>query len=151
MSLSLQAVDRLFDRLTATYGRQFLGLYEGLDVSAVKTLWAHELAGFAPRLHDIAWALEHLPERAPNVIEFRNLCRKAPAPDTPRLPEPPADPARLRAEMAKLGEIMAAPVDNSGKAWAHRIIARHDAGDRVALASLKLARAAIAPRTNLGQ
>ncbi len=27
----------------------------------------------------VAWALENLPERCPNVIEFRNLCRQAPA------------------------------------------------------------------------
>lgn len=140
MSLPLQAVDRLFDRLAATYGRQFLNLYEGLDAAAIKTLWAHELSGFGGRLEAIAWALENLPERAPNVIEFRNLCRRAPATEVPRLPEPPADPARLRAELAKLRPLLERkdePVDRL--AWARRIVAKRKSGGLVAGGTYRIA------------
>jgi hypothetical protein len=142
MSLPLQAVDRLFERLTATYGRQFLSLYEGLDANAIKSSWAHELSGFGGNLHAIAWALEHLPERAPNAIEFRNLCRRAPEPEVPRLPEPKADPARVAAELSKLGAL-AKRIEGSGgrpnTEWAHRIVNRSKAGERIAPAVLKMA------------
>lgn len=143
MSLSLQAVDRLFDRMAATYGRQFLSLYEGLDVNAVKTVWAHELSGFASNLHALAWALENLPARAPNAIEFRFLCRLAPAPEVQKLTEPAANPERMRAEMVKLGEILKDAGPKSGTDWARRIIARAEGGDRIAPCTLRFARQAL--------
>ena len=80
MSLPLQAIDRLFARLQATYGRDFMERYIGLEAGAVKASWAHELSGFANDMHSLAWALEHLPERPPNVIEFRKIARQAPSP-----------------------------------------------------------------------
>lgn len=141
MSLPLQAVDRLFARLTATYGRAFLAGYDGIEPAAVKTAWAYELAGFGNNLQALAWALENLPERAPNVIEFRNIARKAPTPEAPRLPEPPANPERVRAELAKLGNIREQTrrtgVDAS---WAHRILAAHAAGARKTPTVLAMAR-----------
>lgn len=144
MSLSLQAVDRLLERLTATYGRDFLSKYEGLDANAIKTVWAHELGGFAGNLHAIAWALENLPARAPNAVEFRFLCRLAPAPEVTRLTEPAANPERVRQELAKLGQLTKAPPGNEGgRDWARRIIARKEAGDRVAPGTLLCARRAL--------
>lgn len=154
MSLPLKAIDRIFDRLATTYGRDFSARFEGLEIGAVKSSWAHELSGFAGRLNSIAWALENLPERAPNVIEFRNLCRKAPEPEVPRLPEPTADPARVATELAKLAPVRAAAVAGSfgvdHKAWAKRIIARSDAGDRINPASLRFAREALRMTVRLG-
>lgn len=144
MSLPLKAIDRLFDRLTATYGRDFTGKFEGIEQSALKASWAHELSGFADKLTMLAWALENLPERCPNVIEFRNLARRAPAPEAPRLPQPKADPARVAAELAKLGPAISAqtgPVDH--KAWAKRLLARHEAGEKPNPTSLRFAREAL--------
>lgn len=133
MSLPLKAVDRLFDRLTATYGRDFTGRFDGVDQGEMKALWGHELSGFADKLSMVAWALENLPERAPNVIEFRNLCRKAPAPEAPRLPEPKADKARVQAELAKLApalaEIKKPRMEYDHKAWAKRLIGRQNDGE----------------------
>ncbi len=144
MSLSLQAVDRLFDRLTATYGRQFLSLYEGLDVNAVKTVWASELGGFSNNLNALAWALENLPARVPNAIEFKFLCRLAPTPEVQRITEPAANPARLRAELAKLGEIVKQDVGPSNsRDWARRIMARAEGGERIAPCTLLFARQAL--------
>lgn len=147
MSLPLPAVDRLFERLTATYGRQFLNMYEGLNSNAIKTIWAHELSGYTRRMEDIAWALENLPERPPNAIEFRNLCRKAPAPDNLPLPAPPANPDRIRAELAKLRPMVAAAAvagSNPNIEWARRIVGRYEGGEKVNTLPLQMARAALA-------
>ena len=144
MSLPLKAIDRLFERLYATYGNDWVTRWAGLEEPKVKTVWAHELASYANHLEDIAWALENLPPRAPNVIEFRNLCRSAPRQAAPALPEPKADPTRLKAELTKLAEVRktaTGQVDH--KAWAKCIIAAHEAGDRVRPISLRFAREAL--------
>lgn len=144
MSLPLPAIDRLFDRLTATYGRDFTSKYEGLDMNAVKSSWAHELSGYEKNLRAIAWALETLPERPPNVIAFRALCRMAPATEAPRIEAPRADPERVKAELAKLAPLRmkaAAAVDR--RDWARRIVKRHEAGERLNMTTLKMAKQAL--------
>ena len=148
MSLPLQAVERLFTRLQATYGRDFMARYEGTDTNAVKASWAHELSSFAKDLHSLAWALEHLPERAPNVIEFRKIARQAPAPEVPRIEHDHAGRERIAAEMAKLAPVLASrPRVTHGfgsKAWAHQMIenAKHGVTSCSPL-PLAMARAAI--------
>jgi crotonobetainyl-CoA:carnitine CoA-transferase CaiB-like acyl-CoA transferase len=80
----------------------------------------------------IVWALDNLPERVPNVIQFKNLCRMAPAPEVPMLPEPPADPARVAAELAKLAPMMAERTERvDPKAWAKKLRFRSLAGERL--------------------
>ena len=144
MSLPVKAVDRIFARLGATYGAAWDRAMGSAPLADVKTVWAHELAGFAPHLQSIAWALENLPERCPNVIEFRNLCRQAPRDPEPQLPAPQADPERLRAELAKLAEVRKAAVEPAGaKDWAHRILARVEAGERVSRTVHRFAREAL--------
>lgn len=130
MSLPLKAIERLFNRLNATYGRAFMGQYEGMDGHSVMAVWSHELGGYADSLGPIAWALEHLPERALNVIEFRNICRLAPQSknDTPMLEGPPVDPELARMILEKLRE----PKDKPGmKDWAHSLRKRHEAGAKL--------------------
>lgn len=146
MSLPSKAIDRLFDRLAATYGAEWVNRWQGLDSQAVKSLWGHELSAYATRLEAIAWALENLPPRAPNAIEFKQLCRNAPAPEMPKLPEPKADPERLKAELAKLGEMRAKlstgpTVDH--RAWARRIMGRYEGGEKVNPTTLRFAREAL--------
>lgn len=151
MSLPTKAVDRLFERLGVTYGGQWTRMWEGMPIAVVKSSWAHELSTYAKpeKMAAIAWALENLPERCPNVIEFRNLCRSAPQPEAPRLPEPKPDPERLRAELSKLGAIKAetrhvTATNSDSKAWAKRMIARSDAGENVPAACLRMAKEAVA-------
>ena len=146
MSLSSQAIDRLFNRIGATYGAQWDRALGSAPLGDIKTLWAHELAPFANSLHRVAWALENLPPRCPNVIEFKLLCRQAPAPETPELPAPKADPERLKQELSKLGEIKVKLATDSRvdhKAWAKRIMARHAARERINPTSLRFAREAL--------
>lgn len=150
MSLPLQAVERLFARLSATYGRDFTSKFEGVDANAVKSSWAHELANFANDLPSIAWALEHLPERAPNVIEFRAIARRAPMPEVPRIEVSKAGAERVAAELKKLGPTLKAlrhRTTTGGKDWAHRIIDNDRNGIRSRSSlPLKMARAALEER-----
>lgn len=149
MSLPLKAVERLFDRLVASYGRDFWVRYEGLEHGAVKAVWAHELAGFAGNLKALAWGLESLPERPPNVFEFRKVCRAAPQVESAdekrlRLEFQPASRERVAAELAKLGPLLQArPVVVDPKDWARRLLARHDGGEVLKPIQLRFAREAL--------
>ena len=149
MSLSIRVVERLFARLINTYGEEFLRQWGASPLVDVKTTWAHELAPFANRLEMIAWALENLPERAPNAIVFRNLVRSAPRPvseDVPLLSAPPADPARIAAELEKLGVIRTAVVlkPSNGRDWARVLDARIKAGYKATKAQRDAVRDALA-------
>ncbi|MDP3251305.1 MAG: hypothetical protein Q8M77_05280 [Hydrogenophaga sp.] len=136
MSLSLKAVERVHERLALSYGAQYARMWSGLDNSAVRETWCSELAAFASPsgMQRIAWALENLPDRCPNLIEFKSLCRAARVEqDAPALPQPKADPERVRAELGRVGykpkdqRLASGAVDQ--KAWARRLIARHEAGE----------------------
>lgn len=78
-------VDRLFARLQGVYGRDFTYQFSNVDstgfdvgLANARQVWAEELGGFSEHPEAIAYALENLPERIPNVIVFREICRKAP-------------------------------------------------------------------------
>jgi hypothetical protein len=146
MSLPVQAIDRLFQRMSATYGAAWDRSMGQTPISDFKSAWAHELSGFAERLHAIAFALENLPEKCPNVIEFRNICRRAPEPEKPRIEAPPADPERIKTELAKLEPILKkAERDNADDrlAWARRIVSKRQQGLRVAHGTYLIAAAAL--------
>lgn len=105
MSLPIPWVDRIFEKLTLTYGREFIARWDncGMPIADVKADWAHELGGFEAHPGSIAYALENLPaDRPPTVMQFRAICRMAPLPTLPALTSPKADPDRVRAEIAKL-------------------------------------------------
>lgn len=100
--LPMHWVRKLFSKLSARYGKAFLSQYDGVPIADVHEDWAEELAGFDRNDgRAIVYALAHLPERAPNVAQFRTLCVGAPT-QTQALPPVPADPARVQAELAKI-------------------------------------------------
>jgi len=142
-------IERIFKRLAATYGAAWDRSLGQTPIMDVMTVWAHELSGFLQHrraMQSIAWALENLPDRCPNVIEFKSLCRKAPALDVPALPEPKADPARVAAELDKLAPLRKLAADHrivDNKDWARRIVARHSHGDKISVTPLRMARAAL--------
>lgn len=146
MSLPTAWIDRIFDKLTLVYGQSFLRRWADIDLNAVKSDWAHELAGFAQHPRAIAYALDHLPpERPPTVLEFRAVARRAPPEDLPKLDAPKADPERVARELAKLAparKLKTSPVDRL--AWARAIVARADGGASVAMGTLKIAKSALA-------
>lgn len=151
MSLSMKAVDRLFERMAATYTNAWVRQFDAVPLADVKTAWAHELAGFSGRLEAVAWALENLPDRCPNVIEFKRLCGNAPRPVEPRLPEPKADPERVANELSKLKDALKAQAPCAHaidpKGWAKAILARERSGELLNPTSLRFAREAL--RTHL--
>lgn len=102
-------VEKLFRKLSARYGKAFLGQYDGVALEDVMADWAEELGGFGARPEALAHAIANLPERAPNVAQFRSLCVGAPS-AAPALPPVPADPARVQAELAKVNRA-AQPTD----------------------------------------
>jgi len=102
MSLPTKVVDRLFSRLALIYGSQWLSMWQGSEINEVKSLWAAELAVFSERLEAIGWALERLPERPPNLVQFKALCREAPRAEAPALPLPDRDPARMAQALQSL-------------------------------------------------
>jgi len=145
MSLPAAAVERLFFRLLAVYGVEFANRYAGVGEADVKAAWAHELGGYASNLHPIAWALDNLPQRCPNALEFRALCNRAPQPDALRLDLPKADPARIAAALAKTKDTpwpQPAPED-----WWRRIIERSQRGEQVSLYALRMAQEVAARRS----
>jgi hypothetical protein len=146
MSLPLKAIDRLFERLAATYGSEWTSRWLGQDEAKVKSLWAHELAAYAQQLECIAWALENLPTRTPNAIEFKQLCRSAPRKEeAPAITHVKADPARVASEFAKLRDaIKAKPAtSHDSKAWARIIITRHEAGEKISPLNVRFAHEAL--------
>jgi hypothetical protein len=85
-------VEKIFARLQGIYGREFTGQFStgmvnGIDAGLenAKATWAEELGNFVKWPEAIAYALEHLPERVPNCIKFKELCRNAPRPEPVRL------------------------------------------------------------------
>ena len=143
MSLNAEWVDVLFTKLSLVYGRDFFGRWEGLDLDAVKADWAHELAGFAHHREAIVYGLAHLPPKPPTVLEFRAICRMAPAPATPRLEAPVANVARVRSELAKLGDLRAVATRRvGGRDWAQPSIDKAARGERVSPTVLRMAQQA---------
>lgn len=95
MILAERVIDRLFDRLSLSYGTPWVTMWRGLELPAVRALWASELGVYAERLDALAWALDHLPTDPPNLPAFKALVAQAPRPETPALPGPPPDPGRV--------------------------------------------------------
>lgn len=141
MALPSSWVDHLFARLTVRYGASFLRQWPDTDLAVVKADWADVLDGV--RGEAISYALRYLPtDRPVNAMQFREVCRRAPPPELPRIeasPEPKADPKRVAELVAK---VVAQPDD--GMTPAERVAAglraRMQAGERLSAAQLSMLR-----------
>ena len=144
----MDPVEYVFSRMAATYGAAWDKSLGQAPIVDVKTVWADALSGY---LHSdeakksIMWALKNLPDRCINSREFRTLCGHSPARVTLALPEPVANPARVSAELAKLGHVRSAKqsVVNGMKDWANRLKSRHDAGQKLNLNQVRCYRDAL--------
>ena len=148
MSLPTAAIDRLFARLAISYGTEFTNKWGTLSSTEVKSHWAHELGFFSDNLHAIGWALQNLPDRCPNLIEFKSLCKQAPrlttkALDAPKAPVEVVD--RVLAEIA--AKALKMPRDENGnvdhKRWAKKLKARHEKGEKLSLYQIKCYKTAL--------
>ena len=84
-TLHASLIEKIFSRLLVTYGQESAnffctGVVNGLDrgVENAQLTWGEILAEFNDRPDAIVYALDHLPERVPNGIVFKNLCKAAP-------------------------------------------------------------------------
>lgn len=138
-------VDQLFRRLVATYGRRFWQQWEGVEPADVKAVWARELAGYENRPEVFAWAFENLPEQPMNAIEFRALCRRAPArQNVAALPRPALNPEKAAMALQQARAAFAiGSADRDGLAWARNIIERKERGEQVGVYALREAKAAL--------
>lgn len=116
MKLRQVWIDRIFDRLSGIYGTQFTAKFPNTEEA--KKVWSVELGPFDNRPEAIAFALDNLPlERAPNALEFREICRKAPREQAkPTHPDIPANPERAAEFVKKAERVMAQERDHL--AWA---------------------------------
>lgn len=105
MPLPASWVDHLFGRLSVRYGAAFLRQWPDADSTAVKADWADVLDGCSR--DSIAYALRYLPNTPPNALQFRDVCRRAPEPQVPRLAAPVATPERRAEAMALIADALA--------------------------------------------
>lgn len=123
-------IDAIFAKLAVRYGASWLRQWDGIDMNLVKSDWGSELVGFGENLEPLRYALRHLPERAPNVIQFRAIANQCPAAEFKRLPAPASDPAIVAEELARQSGIRKAiTLREDGKEWARRIVGRLKNGD----------------------
>jgi hypothetical protein len=117
-------VELVFGKLSLTYGHRFLSIWDGMPLAKVKADWAQQLAGV--RDDRILWALQNLPERAPDAPTFRALCNRMPDPDRPLiLPNGPKRPAPAVAKaFADAVKNAPAPTEPERVRWARSYIAK---------------------------
>ncbi len=132
MSFS-EVIDAIFAKLAVRYGAVWLRQWDGVDMNLVKSDWGSELSGFASNLEPLRYALRNLPERCPNVGQFRAIANCCPAPAVALLEAPAANPVKVAQAMAQLGGVAKAMTaqQQDHRAWAKRILERVAAGERV--------------------
>jgi hypothetical protein len=140
MSLPSGWIDRIFTKLTLTYGQAFLRQYDGVEMADVKANWGHELGCFAQSPDSIRHGLEHLPERPPNIVQFRDLCRIPVKPVLLTNDLPPVAP-----EMAAMVKEVFSKAEKraSDKGWAHALQAREKNGEALSMAQRQAWRTAL--------
>lgn len=80
------------------------GIDAGLENA--KFTWAEELADFANKPEAIAYALAHLPERMPNCIKFKELCKGAPRREHVKIPHK-LTPEQIESNKARAKQLVA--------------------------------------------
>lgn len=148
MSIPSAWIDRIFEKLTLVYGAEFLSRWKGIPLDEVKADWVRELDGLENRPEAIKHALEHLPtDKAPTVLQFRELTRRAPDKGLPALPAPEVNPAAVARAVAMANAAFNTPVDRMARQREH--MAMELRGERVSPAQRDFWRRAL--RTELIQ
>ena len=95
--MNLSAIDALWNKMLVVYGQEWTRKFDGMPLDEVKGAWADELRGYS--VEQIKYGLSMLGERPPNLIQFKDLCKKAPTYfDSPQLTyRPTPSPEKLAA------------------------------------------------------
>lgn len=128
--VDLTTIEIVHARLLARYGSAWRAKFAGIDPETVVKDWLHVLGGLAPA--SLEHALDHLPnDFPPTAGQFRELCLRAPAPAARReISAPRPDPARLKAELERLGKLVQR---RSPRQWIADLQARERAGERLSM------------------
>jgi hypothetical protein len=73
--MNLSVIDALWNKMLVTYGSEWEKKWTG-PLEETKGAWADELSGLT--VEQIKYGLSMLGERPPNLIQFKDLCKKAP-------------------------------------------------------------------------
>lgn len=120
MPMPLSWVDKIFLKLEMSYGHRFLSQWPGASPEAIKADWQHELDGMEKHPDAIAYALSNLPPDNPvNVLQFRELCRRAPEPVYKALPAPEVDREKAQEVVTKVKAAMAPIGDHLSRQREH--------------------------------
>lgn len=131
MPLPSAWVEKLFRKLSATYGQAFLRQYDGVPMDDVKANWAGELACYQQNPQAIARGLDRLPvDRAPTVLQFRELCRGQAEHETLALPAPPAAPVAPEV-IAAVKDTFQRKDARGWREWAAVLRRRHEGGEKL--------------------
>lgn len=148
MSVPSAWIDRIFEKLTLVYGAEFLNRWKGVPLEEVKADWARELDGLENRPEAIKYALDHLPtDKAPTVLQFRELTRRAPEKQAIALPPPEVNPAAVARAIEMASKAFNTPVDRLARQREH--MAMELRGERISPAQRDFWRRAL--RTELVQ
>lgn len=140
--LPTKVIDKLFFRLSNVYGSQWSALWKDNDIAEVKQLWADQLSFYGQHLEAFAWALDHLPERVPNLVQFKKLLSDAPLANriaaieyNPAAPIPQAIADEIKTIVASR--------KYDHKAWAKRILKDVEDGVPRSLVAVSFAKEAM--------
>ena len=144
------AIRKLFMVFHGSYGNTFIGKFstgekdaDGRDkgIRAAMKVWEAKLGKYPADVIEVAAdrAGAAHPEFPPSLPQFEKLCEAAMPRKTyaqehglPALPAPKADPIKVDLKPK-----------NDGKDWARRLLARHEAGERLRPYTLTCARQAL--------
>lgn len=126
-------IERIFARLQGIYGTQFTSKFsridQGVDVGMLnaKATWSGELGNFYDKPEAIAFALDHLPtDHAPNALEFRDICRRAPAKQAPQIDyTPTVEDKEHHRELSKMAVQAVKQQEFDHLLWAKRPKSQH--------------------------
>ena len=145
-------IDLIFRKCTLVYGRDFLDRWQGMELADVKDDWRGELGGMLGNPEAIRHALNHLPAKAPNAVEFRAMCIGAPSDGAPRLPAP--EPGARTPGLRRFAEVASRVQANHGatlndnrddpRSWGRALRRREHMGERLTMAQRDMWRSALA-------
>lgn len=144
MALPDSRVDHLFAKLAVRFGDAWTRKWEGIQMTAVRADWAAVLDGLpGPALQH---GLNNLPrEFPPTAHQFRDLCIRRADDDRASVPALPPPSSVNVGQAQRLREIVVGAF--SGRkdphAWAERLQARHQSGERLTPAQVNAYTAAL--------
>jgi hypothetical protein len=146
-------IGRIFDHMSVLYGSRFADLWRGSDLDTIRRMWAEKLAGFRSMPGAIKEALDSLDSKPypPTLPEFLAMCREA-APRHQIKPvmigyQPTAEDQARAQEIIRTAAERIRGDERDHKAWAKKLKARDEAGEKLSLLQVEAYKEALATET----